>query len=131
MLGGLALPVSFWAIVPAANKPSAGVCGPFINGPAPASRRAGVFPGACSLCLNKLVVALHGFLGWFFYRHPPCQGAVLSNMRQLLLCWLLVVFAAGAAQAQSAGFLRAKEARIVDGQGREIILRGMGLGGWM
>ena len=33
--------------------------------------------------------------------------------------------------AQSAGFLHAKDQRIVDGQGREVLLRGMGLGGWM
>jgi len=29
------------------------------------------------------------------------------------------------------GFLRADGSRIIDGQGHEIILRGMGLGGWM
>jgi aryl-phospho-beta-D-glucosidase BglC (GH1 family) len=52
-------------------------------------------------------------------------------MKQLLLWWLVLVFAAGAARAQSTGFLRARDARIMDGQGREIILRGMGLGGWM
>jgi endoglucanase len=56
---------------------------------------------------------------------------MLSVMKQLLSWWLVLVFAAGAAQAQPAGFLRAKDARIVDGQGRKIILRGMGLGGWM
>lgn len=33
--------------------------------------------------------------------------------------------------AHSAGYLHAKAARIVDGQGREVLLRGMGLGGWM
>ena len=52
-------------------------------------------------------------------------------MKKLVACWLALLFAACAAQAQSAGFLRAKDGRIVDGQGREIILRGMGLGGWM
>jgi len=52
-------------------------------------------------------------------------------MKQLLSWWLVLILAACAARAQSAGFLRAKDARIVDGQGREIILRGMGLGGWM
>jgi aryl-phospho-beta-D-glucosidase BglC (GH1 family) len=54
-------------------------------------------------------------------------------MKKLLA--FLSVLAVGAslnvAHAQSAGFLRAREARIVDGQGREVILRGMGLGGWM
>ncbi len=34
-------------------------------------------------------------------------------------------------QAQDAGFLRAIDSRVVDGQGKEVILRGMGLGGWM
>ncbi len=43
------LPVSFWAIVPAANQPSAGLCGPVNNGPAPAITRAGLFPAACPL----------------------------------------------------------------------------------
>ena len=52
-------------------------------------------------------------------------------MKKKLSWCLALVFAAGAAQAQTAGFLRAKDARIVDGQGREMILRGMGLGGWM
>jgi len=52
-------------------------------------------------------------------------------MKQLLSWWLVLVVAAGAARAQSTGFLRARDARIMDGQGREIILRGMGLGGWM
>ena len=46
---------------------------------------------------------------------------------------LLAVLAstALAAQVQTEGFLRARGGRIVDGQGREVILRGMGLGGWM
>ena len=55
----------------------------------------------------------------------------LVFMKKKLSWCLALMFAAGAAQAQTAGFLRAKDARIVDGQGREIILRGMGLGGWM
>src|SRR5438477_12993980 len=49
--------------------------------------------------------------------------------RSSLLCSMLA--AVSLLQAQSAGFLRARNARIVDGQGQEIILRGMGLGGWM
>jgi endoglucanase len=52
-------------------------------------------------------------------------------MKKLSTRLVVFAFALGLAQAQSAGFLRAKDARIVDGQGREIILRGMGLGGWM
>jgi aryl-phospho-beta-D-glucosidase BglC (GH1 family) len=50
-----------------------------------------------------------------------------------LIAWFLVLFTSShlLAPAQPAGFLRASDGRIVDGQGREIILRGMGLGGWM
>src|ERR1035438_3867350 len=55
----------------------------------------------------------------------------LVFMKKKLSWCLALMFAAGTAQAQTAVFLRAKDARIVDGQGREIILRGMGLGGWM
>lgn len=33
--------------------------------------------------------------------------------------------------AQASGFLHAQGEKIVDGQGREVLLRGMGLGGWM
>lgn len=40
------LPVSFWAIVPAANRPSARACRSLHNGPAPAFGRAGVLAGA-------------------------------------------------------------------------------------
>ena len=50
--------------------------------------------------------------------------------RLAILCWVLLL-AVCPARAQPAGFLRAKNARIVHGQGEEIILRGMGLGGWM
>ena len=32
---------------------------------------------------------------------------------------------------QAEGYLRAKDKRIVDEAGRPVILRGMGLGGWM
>ena len=42
-----------------------------------------------------------------------------------------MAFTAGAAGAQPDGVLRASGTRIVDGQGREVLLRGMGLGGWM
>lgn len=51
---------------------------------------------------------------------PPGARAVPSSAVQ-----------AGAAVAQPAGFLRASGTRIVDGQGKEVLLRGMGLGGWM
>jgi hypothetical protein len=50
--------------------------------------------------------------------------------------WLSALVAAVIAQvptvgAQPEGFLRADGERIVDGRGREVLLRGMGLGGWM
>jgi len=51
--------------------------------------------------------------------------------KTLWLCVLVAAFSAGAAGAPSQGFLRASGGRIVDGQGREVLLRGMGLGGWM
>jgi len=47
------------------------------------------------------------------------------------LAVLLVVFAAGAAGAQPDAFLRVDGERIADARGREVLLRGMGLGGWM
>jgi endoglucanase len=52
-------------------------------------------------------------------------------MKNPVLLSLLLSFAVVVADAQSAGFLRARNARVVDGEGQEIILRGMGLGGWM
>ena len=53
------------------------------------------------------------------------------SVNTLWLSVLLVAFTAGAAGAPPEGFLRADGTRIVDGQGREVLLRGMGLGGWM
>ncbi|HUG40914.1 MAG TPA: cellulase family glycosylhydrolase [Longimicrobiales bacterium] len=47
----------------------------------------------------------------------------------LLLLLLLLLANAGAARAQ--GFLRVDGQRLVDGEGREVLLRGIGLGGWM
>src|SRR6266403_583890 len=46
-----------------------------------------------------------------------------------LVCWMLAL-AASVGQGQSTEFLRVRNSRIANGQG-EIILRGMGLGGWM
>ncbi len=77
-----------------------------------------------SWCVRVMASALSA-------KAPYLGGAVPSRLRALATLGLALVFAAGAVQAQSAGFLRASDARIVDGQGREIILRGMGLGGWM
>lgn len=46
--------------------------------------------------------------------------------------WLLVAFSAFATTPSMAGgFLRADGTRIVDGRGEPVILRGVGLGGWM
>ena len=51
--------------------------------------------------------------------------------KTLWLCAMVAALSAGAAGAPPEGFLRASGGRIVDGQGREVLLRGMGLGGWM
>jgi endoglucanase len=52
-------------------------------------------------------------------------------MKKLLIGSLLLLFTATIATAQPAGFLRARDARIVNAEGQNVILRGMGLGGWM
>ena len=49
--------------------------------------------------------------------------------RALLL--LLVMMAGHVYQCHSQGFLKAQGKKIVDGNGRNVLLRGMGLGGWM
>ena len=46
-------------------------------------------------------------------------------------CAAVLALTLNAAAAPPEGFLRADGTRIVDGQGREVLLRGMGLGGWM
>src|SRR2546427_10706297 len=61
---------------------------------------------------------------------PESTLIVIVMKRLLMLCWMLGL-ASSLAQAQPIGFLRAKNARIVNDRGEEIILRGMGLGGWM
>jgi aryl-phospho-beta-D-glucosidase BglC (GH1 family) len=50
-------------------------------------------------------------------------------MRSRLIVFCVVLFCANFVQAQ--GFLQAKGKLIVNGKGEKIILRGMGLGGWM
>ena len=55
----------------------------------------------------------------------------MDVMKKSLLLPAVIVFALEIANAQSTGFLQATNSQIVDGQGREVILRGMGLGGWM
>src|SRR5512136_1258181 len=49
----------------------------------------------------------------------------------LWLSILLALATTGASAAPPDGFLRADGTRIVDGQGHDVLLRGMGLGGWM
>ncbi|MDX5435621.1 MAG: cellulase family glycosylhydrolase, partial [Pontibacter sp.] len=48
-----------------------------------------------------------------------------------LLGLLLLLLVAVPKTAQSQGYLKAEGKKIVNGQGKEVILRGMGLGGWM
>lgn len=50
------------------------------------------------------------------------------NYMKLLITGLLIVISQ---ISYSQGFLKVKEKQIVDGSGKEIILRGIGLGGWM
>src|SRR5205807_10434449 len=52
-------------------------------------------------------------------------------MKRTSVLFSVLLLLAGHSQGQPSGFLRAKNARIVNDQGNEIILRGMGLGGWM
>jgi endoglucanase len=52
-------------------------------------------------------------------------------MRTFVACCLLIAVTLGHACAQTKGFLHARNSRVVNDQGNEIILRGMGLGGWM
>jgi endoglucanase len=63
--------------------------------------------------------------------NPRPERTRIEAMKQSLLLPALILFALEIANAQSTGFLHAKNSRIMDGQGREVILRGMGLGGWM
>jgi hypothetical protein len=46
-------------------------------------------------------------------------------------CMLCAVALMPVSFCQAQGFLKAKNKRIVNGRGEEVILRGMGLGGWM
>lgn len=52
-------------------------------------------------------------------------------MRAVMLIAVLVVACLPAWPVQAAGFLRAEAGRIVDEAGRPVLLRGVGLGGWM
>ncbi len=54
----------------------------------------------------------------------------MPAMRAAACLWLLFVLC-GPSDGQAQGFLHAEGSKIVDGNGREVILRGIGLGGWM
>nr|MBP7571870.1 glycosyl hydrolase family 5 [Acidobacteriota bacterium] len=56
---------------------------------------------------------------------------MIDKVLGFTLVLVLVLGGAGSVSAQPSGFLKASGDRIVDGQGREVLLRGMGLGGWM
>ena len=53
-------------------------------------------------------------------------------MKQCIVKWqlLAIIILTCASQSFGAGFLKVSGTKIVDGNGNEIILRGMGLGGW-
>lgn len=51
--------------------------------------------------------------------------------RTLPLCLFAIAVLSGTATAQAEGFLRVDGTRIVDERGDPVLLRGMGLGGWM
>src|SRR5262245_25530917 len=56
------------------------------------------------------------------------------NLFHRFLSLAFLVLSAGwlsAVAAEVPGFLHAKDGRIVDGKDQEVLLRGMGLGGWM
>ena len=55
----------------------------------------------------------------------------MMSCRALVLAALLALLAAPVVHAQPRGFLRAQGTQIVDEDGKPVILRGMGLGGWM
>ena len=55
-------------------------------------------------------------------------GFLHGRLRQAAFIFALAIFAAGTANAQ---YLHTQGKQIVDKDGKEVILRGMGLGGWM
>ncbi len=62
------------------------------------------------------------------FRRCVCRG----GHRKPSFLWLLVLLGlAAAAHGHAEGFLRAQGQVIVDGKGQPVVLRGMGLGGWM
>ena len=57
------------------------------------------------------------------------KNGIAASVATAALCLSGVGLSAGLAQAQS--FLRADGTRIVNEEGEPVILRGMGLGGWV
>src|SRR5690349_6987192 len=64
--------------------------------------------------------------------HASIRGtkSALMVMKKLSILFCGLVLTANLTGAE-AGLLRARDTRIVNGHGEEVILRGMGLGGWM
>ncbi|MGH1366698.1 MAG: cellulase family glycosylhydrolase [Calditrichia bacterium] len=56
---------------------------------------------------------------------------IISLSRILLIISIWLFATTGALLAQGTGFFKAEGQKIVDGQGNEVLLRGMGLGGWL
>ena len=52
-------------------------------------------------------------------------------MKRCCSVWRRLAMAGASAAAPAPGFLGTRARRIVDGDGKPVILRGMGLGGWM
>jgi len=65
------------------------------------------------------------------FRLSELHTEIVYDKKESFSAIVAIVFGLGVACAQPAGFLRANNKRIVDGQGQEVLLRGMGLGGWM
>jgi len=58
-------------------------------------------------------------------------ASIAQLMKRVLVWWWFFACISGVGQAEPGGYLRAERGRMVDGRGQEVILRGMGLGGWM
>src|SRR5436309_10796916 len=89
-----------------------------------------ISPGPLSRCTSiQPNFLLNSFEISYLWLNKRQESTVAPVKKPSLLCWMFLL-ALDLAQGQPAGFLRAKNARIINDQ-REIILRGMGLGGWM
>ena len=87
--------------------------------------------------INSLfrVAFVNGLAGWSDLSGcenvPKSATADGFGMSVLRLIAVLLCLLSGASAARAEGFLKAEGTRIVDGTGQPVILRGMGLGGWM